>query len=66
MEALLSVSSNFETSIMYYRRKLSVYNLTVFSLGNKDATCYLWNKTEGQRVSNEVETCVYKHIVSLP
>ena len=65
MEAVLTAPSNL-TSIMYYKRKLSVYNLTVFSLGNKDATCYLCNETEGQRGSNEVGTCLYKHILSLP
>ncbi|KAK7474663.1 hypothetical protein BaRGS_00034087 [Batillaria attramentaria] len=54
------------TSQTYYKRKLSTYNLSVFSLADKKAACYVWNGSEGQRGSNEVGTCLYKHILSLP
>ncbi|XP_022835090.1 uncharacterized protein LOC111362621 [Spodoptera litura] len=30
-----------EISVLYYKRKLSVYNFTVFDAGSKEATCYM-------------------------
>lgn len=45
MEAVLRAPFN-QTSQMYYKRKLSVYNLTVFSLADKEVTCYVWNKAK--------------------
>ena len=64
-EAVLTAPSNL-SSIMYYKRKLSEYNLNIFSLGDKETTCFVWNKTEGQRGFNKVGTCLYKHTLSLP
>ena len=29
-------------------------------------TCYLWNETEGKRGSNEIGTCLYQYLQSLP
>ena len=54
------------TGQTFYKRKLSVYNLSVFSLANKSAACYIWTEVEGQRGSNEIGTCLYKHLESLP
>ena len=65
MEAVLPTPFD-KTSQTYYKRKLSVYNLSVFALADKKATCYVWNESEGQRGSNEVGTCLYQHIQSLP
>ncbi|XP_070182460.1 uncharacterized protein [Littorina saxatilis] len=65
MQAVLPIPSD-PTSITYYKRKLSMYNLSVFSLGDKAASCYMWTEVEGHRGSNEVGTCLYKHLESLP
>lgn len=35
-----------EMSSYYYHRKLSLYNLTMYSLGSGDVYCYLWNETQ--------------------
>lgn len=48
---LLCPKSN--ASSLYYRRKLSVHNLTMFDLKTKDGFCYLWNETEGELSANE-------------
>ncbi|KAK3085282.1 hypothetical protein FSP39_001017 [Pinctada imbricata] len=53
-------------SQVYYKRKLNCYNLSVYSLGNSDATCFMWNETEGKRGSNEIGTCLLMYIRSLP
>ena len=53
-------------SQVHYKRKLAVYNLTVFSLSDKEATCYLWDETEGNKGSCEIATCLVRYIESLP
>lgn len=50
----------------FYVRKLAVYNLTFYNLGNQDVDCYTWDETEGKRGSTEIATCVYKYINSKP
>lgn len=54
------------TSITYYKRKLHMYNLTVFSMADQKGYCYMWTEVEGQRGSNEISTCIYKYLESLP
>jgi hypothetical protein len=50
MEAVLPTPFD-QTSQTYYKRKLNVYNLSVFSLADKRATCYVWTEAEGQKGS---------------
>ena len=50
---------------LFYKRCLSTYNLSFYSLGDSKATCYLWDETNGGRGSNEVGTCLLMHINSL-
>ena len=48
MEAVLpTLCSN--VSQVYYKRKLSCYKYSVYSLGDRKGYCYLWNESEGQR-----------------
>ncbi|XP_057665824.1 uncharacterized protein LOC130899701 [Diorhabda carinulata] len=51
---------------LFYVRKLAVYNITTYNLGNSDATCYLWDETEGKRGSVEISTCIYNFIMNKP
>ncbi|KAL4720988.1 hypothetical protein ACJJTC_014342 [Scirpophaga incertulas] len=51
-----------QTSILYYKRKLCVYNLTFYSLGQKEGTCYVWDETIAKKGATEVATCVYNYI----
>jgi hypothetical protein len=37
----------------YYKRKLSSYNFTVYSLSDGKGTCFLWNETEGYPTDSE-------------
>lgn len=65
LEAVLSTPCS-NVSQVYYKRKLNSYNLTVYSLADKQGTCYIWDETHGQRGSSEIGTCVITHIKSLP
>ena len=53
-------------SQLYYKRKLSVYNFTVYSLGDNKGTCFTWDETEGMRGSCEIATCLMIYLQSLP
>lgn len=64
LEAVLSTPCSL-VSQLYYKRKLSCYNLSVYSLGNHRATCYMWNECDGQRGSCEIGTCLNLYIGSL-
>ncbi|KAL4719252.1 hypothetical protein ACJJTC_018955 [Scirpophaga incertulas] len=46
-------------SIYYYRRKLNVYNFTIFELASKEAFCYMWDEQIAKRGANEVASCLY-------
>ena len=41
---------------LYYARKLSVYNLTVYENDTRRGICYVWDESQGQRGANEIGT----------
>ena len=43
----------------YYSRKLNNYNLSVYSMGQGNAYCYLWNETDASRGACEIASCVF-------
>lgn len=47
---------------IFYMRKLAVYNLTVYNLGNQKVLCYVWDETQGKRGANEIATCIFEYI----
>lgn len=51
-----------ETSVLYYRRKLAIYNFTIFNMGLKEGFCYIWNETTAKRGANEISSCLWKFI----
>lgn len=51
---------------IYYLRKLSAYNFTIYESASHRGHCYIWDETEGGRGSNEVSTCLLMFIKSLP
>jgi hypothetical protein len=64
MEAVLQVPCS-QVSQVYYKRKWCCYNLSVYSLKDGNASCFLWNETEGKRWSYEIATCVQLYLKSL-
>ncbi|XP_046665796.1 uncharacterized protein LOC124357786 [Homalodisca vitripennis] len=51
-----------EVSLMYYKSKLNMLNLTVCELKNDAVFCYTWHEGEGARGSCEIGTCIYKYL----
>jgi len=54
-------------SLMYYKRKLCCYNLTIYEQAPpNEAYCYLWSEVNGKRGSNEIGSCLYNYLKHLP
>lgn len=49
---------------IFYLRKYAVYNLTIYNLGSKEAICYLWSESNGNRGANEIASCIYDYVMS--
>ncbi|KAK5642408.1 hypothetical protein RI129_008575 [Pyrocoelia pectoralis] len=65
LEAVLNCPIFFAKPV-FYKRKLAVFNLTVYEVASKQGYAFLWDETNGHRGSNEIATCVFKFISSLP
>ncbi|CAG9773225.1 unnamed protein product [Ceutorhynchus assimilis] len=63
LEAVLTTPKGAAGQI-FYLRKLAVYNLTIYNIGNQDGICYLWDETQGKRGSNEIASCIYEYVLS--
>lgn len=46
---------------IFYKRRLAVYNLTVYNVGTKEATCFMWHEGMAGRGSDEVASCLYMY-----
>ncbi|ESO90767.1 hypothetical protein LOTGIDRAFT_163649 [Lottia gigantea] len=58
---------NTNASLLYYSRKLSLYNLCIYDAAKpNDAFCYCWNEVQAGRRSNEIGTAIYKWLSDLP
>lgn len=51
-----------DVSLMYYRRKLSVYNFTVFDIGDRSGYCYMWPENIAKRGANEIGSCIWNFL----
>ena len=51
---------------VYYKRKLSSFNVTTYDVSNKVGKCFVWTETEGGRGSNEVATILLKNFEQYP
>lgn len=63
IEAVLT-TPKWSAGQIYCLRKLAVYNLTVYNIGNQDSICHLWDKTQGKRGPNEIASCIYESVLS--
>lgn len=51
-----------EISVIYYKRRLSTLNFTIYDLDSKIGTCCMWREGIAKRGSNEVSSCLFKFI----
>lgn len=54
-----------KSMLLYYSREISVYNFTVYESGTKDGFCYIWDKTNGKKGSNEICKGLNKYLKNL-
>lgn len=45
-------------SQLFYHRRLTNYNLSVYGIATKDCNCFVWHEGLGRRVSSEIATCL--------
>nr|CAI5819112.1 unnamed protein product [Callosobruchus analis] len=50
---------------IFYRKRLSVFNFTVYDIGNKECICFQWDGTISKRGANEVSSCVASYLRDL-
>lgn len=66
LQSVLQIPSS-DVSPMYYSRKLSCFNLTIYEgAPPNNAYCYTWTEINGKRGSAEIGTCLYKYLTHLP
>ncbi|KAF0706908.1 Uncharacterized protein FWK35_00037669 [Aphis craccivora] len=50
---------------LYYSRKFSSYNCTIYESGTQNAFAYLWGEINGKRGCNEIVTCIHKYLIDI-
>ena len=55
-----------DASPMYYKRKLVVYNLSIYEYPTLNGHCYVWDEINGGRGSCEIGTVLLEYLQSLP
>lgn len=53
------------TSVAFYSRQLSTFNLTIFDLSTKKSHHNIWHEGAANRGSNEINSCLFKYGMSL-
>ncbi|CAH0555186.1 unnamed protein product [Brassicogethes aeneus] len=51
------------TSVFYYKLKLSTFNLSIFDMATKEGFCFIWHEQIGKRGANEISSCVYRFLM---
>lgn len=65
LEAILSVPFSADCQI-YYKRKLSVFNFTIFDSFDHSGHCFIWDETHGSKGASEIGTCLLNYLKNLP
>ena len=47
---------------LFYKRKLSCYNFTVFDLGTAEGSCYFWHEGVARRGANEIASNIHHYL----
>lgn len=52
-------------SKLFYSRRLTNYNLTVYDITSKDCASFVWHEGQGRRGSCEITTCLFRYLCNL-
>lgn len=47
-----------DVGLYYYKRKLSLYNFSIFDMAELEGICYMWTENTAKRGANEVSSCL--------
>jgi len=64
LQAILSLPFSGENQL-YYKRKLNVYNFTIFDSYKNEGYCYVWDECSGKKGSAEIGTCLINYLSHL-
>lgn len=64
LEQVFSFPMSLE-SLVFYKRRLTAFNLTIYELGSKECGCNYWDETMSRRGSSEIASCVFKYLQDL-
>nr|CAI5848995.1 unnamed protein product [Callosobruchus analis] len=45
---------------MFYKRRLSVFNLTIYDLGSRNCFCFTWHEAASGRGASDIATAAFK------
>lgn len=54
-----------KSMLLYYSRKIAVYNFTVYESQTKNGFCFVWDETQGKKGSNEICTSLMKYLTTI-
>lgn len=64
LEEVLQTPKSTE-GILYYKRKLNNYNLSIFDFKSAIGYNYLWNEANAKRGANDIASCVYHFLMDM-
>lgn len=53
-----------DSMLLFYTRKLAVYNAVIYENGTRNVYCYYWDESQGNRGANEMATILSKYILT--